>query len=116
MQFDPILRRASRASACGATARLVGQVSLVGEGRGQLLAHHERPWASITFAGTSHEMVWVFRGDAVESGERLIAEIREHQFALPGQLVADVAIDEVDHRVNPASLTVRFTILVLDEG
>ena len=98
------------------TARLVGALNLLGGGQGRLIEHHERPWASITFAGTRHQMTWLFEGiEAVDAGERLIAEAPDHEFALPGQLIAEVAIDEVDHRLDPTRLEVVMTVLVLDE-
>lgn len=98
-------------------ARLVGALSGLAEGRGQLLSHSERPWASITFAGTRHRLCWRFEGEAVEAGERMIDVAPEHEFAIPGQLVAEVSVAEVEHSLLPApALTVTLEVLMLEEA
>ena len=46
-----------------------------------------------------------------------IVFLPEHEFMLPGQLVADVAVTAVDHRLAPEPrLTVSIELLLLDEG
>ena len=86
--------------------------------RGQVLTHTEKAWASITFAGTRHSLKLVFAGaDAVATGEVLVAELPEHEFAIPGQIVADAAILEVEHRLLPEPrLVVQCELLLLEEG
>src|SRR5690606_40953640 len=72
------------------------------QGRAAILAHTERSWASVTFAGARHRIELAFEGaEAVEAGELFIALLPEHEFALPGQLVADAAVTEVEHRLDP---------------
>jgi len=87
-------------------------------GHGTITAHAERNWASITFAGTRHQVTVLFDGeDAVEAGESFIAFLPEHDFAIPGQLVADAAVVEVDHRLAPAPLmVVQVEVLLLEES
>jgi hypothetical protein len=87
-------------------------------GQGTLLAHEERAWASITFAGTRHEMVLEFCGaEAVAAGEELIERLPDHEFTLPGQLVADATITQVDHRFGAMErLEVTAVLLLLEEG
>lgn len=98
--------------------RLREAVTALGEFRGQIVAHGERAWASITFAGARHTLALVFAGDdAVEAGERFIAALPDHEFAIPGQLVADAAITEVEHRALPTPrLAVQCELLLLEEG
>ena len=86
--------------------------------RGQVLTHEEKPWASITFAGARHRFVILCAGDeAVESGELFVAELPEHEFAIPGQLVADAAITAARHRLLPTPrLEVECELLLLEEG
>jgi hypothetical protein len=86
--------------------------------RGEVLSHREKAWASITFAGARHTLLLRFAGDAaVAAGERLIAALPDHEFAIPGQLVADAAIAEVDHRLLPSpQLVVACELLLLEEG
>ena len=87
-------------------------------GTGTVLAHEERAWASITFAGTRHEVVLEFCGaDAVAAGEELIERLPDHEFAIPRQLVADATITKVDHRFGAMErLEVTAMLLLLEEG
>ena len=87
-------------------------------GHGEVLTHTEKAWASITFAGTRHSLKLVFAGaDAVATGEVLVAELPEHEFAIPGQIVADAAILEVEHRLIPEPrLVVQCELLLLEES
>ena len=86
--------------------------------RAQVLTHSERAWASITFAGTRHRLALLFAGpEAVAAGEQFIACLPEHEFAIPGQLVADAGIVEVEHRLMPSErMVVQCDLLLLEEG
>jgi len=97
--------------------RLLGQVLRLGEGRAEFLHHGERAWASATFAGTRHSIALSFSGqEAVAAGERLIAALPDHEFDVPGHLVADAAITEVSHSANPSPiLLVEMEILLLED-
>ncbi|MES2493305.1 MAG: hypothetical protein V4579_08515 [Pseudomonadota bacterium] len=86
----------------GSWARLVEQVLKLGENQAQLVRHAERPWASATFTGSRHAVTLAFEGaDAVAAGERMAAAIGEHEFDIPGQLVADAAVVDVTHEYLP---------------
>ncbi|MBI1403049.1 MAG: hypothetical protein GC147_07545 [Porphyrobacter sp.] len=87
-------------------------------GAGTVLSHEEKAWASITFSGTRHEVVLEFCGaEAVAGGEELIERLPDHEFALPGQLVADATISAVDHRFGAMErLEVTAVLLLLEEG
>lgn len=87
-------------------------------GMGTVLSHEERAWASITFAGTRHELVVRFEGlEQVEAGELLIAQLPDHEFRIPGQLVADACVTKVEHLFGPAeTLTVTAVLLLLEES
>jgi hypothetical protein len=88
------------------------------DGEGTMLSHDETAWASITFSGTRHEMVLEFCGaDAVAGGENLIEHLPDHEFTIPGQLVADATITAVDHRFGAMErLQVTAVMLLLEEG
>ena len=89
---------ASRATGC---AR---RCSRSPAGQATIVSHDEKSWASITFAGTRHRLELAFEGaEAVEAGELFIAFLPEHEFAIPGQLVADAAVTAVDHRARAAA-------------
>ncbi|GMM92837.1 hypothetical protein [Qipengyuania sp. MTN3-11] len=101
-----------------ATERLRQALSGLGEHHGQVLTHSENAWASITFAGTRHRVSILFAGDqAVAAGEQFVARLPEHEFAIPGQLVADASVVEVEHRLVPSPrLVVQCELLLLEDG
>ena len=86
-------------------------------GEATILGHSEKSWASITFAGARHRIELEFEGaEAVAAGELFIAFLPEHEFAIPGQLVADAAVTAVDHRLEPPRMQVGCELLLLEEG
>lgn len=91
---------------------------MLAQGKASLLMHEEKAWASITFAGARHELMLDFDGrDAVAAGEDFIAALPDHEFAIPGQLVADAGVTEVEHRLLPEPrLVVQCELLLLEEG
>ncbi|WP_324262893.1 hypothetical protein U4960_07375 [Altererythrobacter sp. H2] len=91
-------------------------VALAG-GHGVVLAHEERAWASVTFAGARHRVTLEFAGDAaVAGGENLIAELPEHEFTLPRQLVADATVCAVEHVLLPKpNLRVECELLLVED-
>lgn len=98
--------------------RLREAVLALGDFRGQVITHSEKAWASITFSGARHTLALLFAGEeAVEAGERFIAALPDHEFAIPGQLVADAATTEAEHRLLPTPrLVVQCELLLLEEG
>lgn len=101
-----------------AADRLRAALADLHDHQGQVLTHTEKAWASITFAGTRHSLALLFAGDdAIEAGEAFVAELPDHEFAIPGQLVADAGVVEVEHRLTPEPrLVVRCELLLLEEG
>lgn len=97
--------------------RLVSALLGLADRQGSLVIHRETPWASITFTGARHYMQFVFTGaEAVEAGEHLVAEAPTHEFEIPGQIVADLRVIRVEHRLLPEpKLTVEIEILMLEE-
>ena len=87
------------------------------EAKAQLLTHEERAWASITFTGSRHEVILDFEGsEAIEAGERFIVALPDHEFSIPGQLVADAAINSVNHSTFPdPRMTITLTLLLLED-
>lgn len=97
--------------------RLTEALRELAQGKGTVVRHSERSWASITFAGTRHQVEMLFEGeDLVEVGECFIAFLPEHEFTIPGQLVADAAITEVDSILHPPQLRVKCEFLLLEES
>lgn len=113
----PAAQTSPRHRRLGASGQLSRAVLALAEDRGRIIAHEEKPWASITFAGARHRYTVEFAGDeAVQAGECFIVFLPEHEFSIPGQLVADAAITEVEHRLEPNVLTVTCELLLLEEG
>ncbi|TCM21918.1 hypothetical protein EDF56_101595 [Novosphingobium sp. PhB165] len=85
--------------------------------RAEFQRHAERPWSSATFSGSRHTIALEFTGrDGLDAGEALIAALPDHEFTLPGQLVADATIAGVDHVAgSPACMIVEVELLLLDE-
>jgi hypothetical protein len=116
MRIDLIAprRRTARRSP---TVRLREQLLELACGRASVLTHEEKAWASVTFAGARHRVELAFEGaEAVEAGEGFIAFLPEHEFVIPGLLVADAAVTEVDHRLDPPLMRVTCELLLLEEG
>ena len=97
--------------------QLLAALYSLGQGHGALLRHEERAWASITFAGSRHTLAFRFAGEAgVAAGEVFVAELPEHEFAIPHNLVADATVTAVRHELLPKpSLEVECEVLMLDE-
>lgn len=98
--------------------RLLNAVLELAGSRAELLRHAERPWASVTFSGTRHTIHLAFSdGEAIRAGELFIAALPEHEFAIPGQLVAEAQIVAVEHVLTPRpQLLVEAELLLLEDG
>ena len=88
------------------------------EGHGELISHEETPWSSITFTGTRHEITLDFNGsEAVTSGAVFVTDRPEHEFRIPGHLVADASVREVDHRFGVEErMIITVVLLLLEES
>jgi hypothetical protein len=49
-------------------------------------------WASATFTGARHIVVMEFAPDQADAAEAFAAGLAEAEFALPGHIVADIAV------------------------
>ena len=116
MRVDSIVPR-PRAERRSPAVRLREQLLDLARGQAAVLGHEEKAWASVTFAGARHRLELAFEGaEAVAAGELFVAFLPEHEFALPGQLVADAAVTAVDHRLEPPRMQVSCELLLLEEG
>ena len=102
----------------GPAEKLREALSALAGGKAQVLSHSERAWASITFSGARHSLEMAFEGiEAAKAGENFIADLPDHEFAIPGQLVADAAILSVDHTMLPdVRLVVKAELLLLQDA
>jgi hypothetical protein len=84
----------------------------------RVLTHEETAWASITFSGTRHEVLLDFDGlEACKAGEEFIANLPDHEFRIPGHLVADADVRAVEHRFtgDGERMLVTAVLLLLEE-
>lgn len=126
MQIDPTADRAMICAIAGPANRaprrvwpqIVPAVMELAGGDAALVRHADRNWASVTFSGSRHTLVLAFAGpEAILAGERFIAALPDHEFAIPRQLVADATVVAVDHALLPApKLTVEVELLLLEEA
>lgn len=98
--------------------RLLEAVLLLAGKEAELISHAERPWASATFSGTRHTFTLSFTGaDAAAAGEEFIATLPDHEFLLPGRLVADAGVNEVTQTTHPRPvLVVEADVLLQDDN
>lgn len=122
MQHDPAILRTLAASAQRKGRRpwlsLLSALFDLAQGQAELLRHSERNWASATFAGTRHTVVLAFNGAAaIAAAEALIAALPDHEFAIPGQLVADASVVSVDQTALPEPrMVVELELLLLEDS
>ena len=94
--------RAARKPRRTAGERLRLALDALCAGQGTIGRHDEKAWASITFSGARHHLRLIFEGaESVEAGETFVAILPEHEFAIPGQLVADATVTNVEHSLLP---------------
>jgi hypothetical protein len=123
MRIDPQSDRAmqrslrDRAGRRSPWLKLLSEVLFLCGPNAEFLRHAERPWSSATFSGSRHVIALTFIGrEAVARGEEFIAALPDHEFTLPGQLVADATISSVEHENGPEPrMTVEAELLLLDD-
>lgn len=101
----------------GVWLAILAQMLAIAGGKGTLVSHEERAWASATFDGARHRFVLEFDGvAAIGLGETLIERIPDHEFAVPGHLVADATIVCVEHSLaDHPRMRIESEILLLRE-
>jgi hypothetical protein len=98
-----------------ATALIRAVLSLA-RGDASLEEHRGTAWASATFTGMRHVMRLRFEGEqAVATAHWLVRILPEHEFALFGHLVADIAITDTHRRSEGApSMTLIIEALTVE--
>lgn len=112
----PPPRAVERAAERAGRRVLTALQEMVGE-CAELLAMEERAWASATFSGARHTITLRFTGSAdCETADGFIEMLPEHEFALPGLLVADAQVREVTFDSLPEPrMTIVAELLLLNE-
>ncbi|MCW1381445.1 hypothetical protein OLX02_01280 [Novosphingobium sp. KCTC 2891] len=96
--------------------RLIAALRKFAGERAEVVRHKEAPWASVTFTGSRHTLVLRFEGwEACDDGENFVADLPEHEFTLPGVLVADAAVTCNTQVLLPEpAMEVEIELLLLD--
>ena len=61
---------------------------------GQWHVKQERPWFSLTFSGV--QLTLGYKPAHVRGAQEVAAILEAHEFSLPGQIVADIAVERAD--------------------
>jgi hypothetical protein len=73
-------------------------------------------WQSLTFEGERHQVRLRIAGaDAAAAARRLTDGIEDHEFAVPGQIVADISAKIVGDQAPDGSTMVRLEALTISE-
>lgn len=85
--------------------------------RGKLLAHATKPWRSATFAGTREQITLSFEGEeAIVIGEAFLHTLTEHEFEIPGHVVADVTTCWVHRAWQQSRIDMQIELLLIDDA
>ncbi len=101
--------------ASGLLSALLGRVS---EARDRVLLSEIRSvdWRSLTFVGERHCIELRIIGNrSSEVAERLTAGLEDAEFAIPGQIVADIAVVGKPRREPDGGLTLKIEALTIAE-
>lgn len=114
MMHSPVVSQSGRRDA--ATLVIRALVAL-GDGLASLEEHRGTAWASATFSGMRHRLTLSFAGDkGVARGEWLAQILAEHEFDLPGHIVADaVVIERHVRREGTPALTLTIEMLTVED-
>jgi hypothetical protein len=75
---------------------------------------HSRRWASVTFQGGRHELLFRLEGDgAEEAAGRFLSGLDARNFELRGHLLADVSLVAEERR--PGFARIRLDALTVEE-
>ncbi|MCT2399450.1 hypothetical protein [Novosphingobium mangrovi (ex Huang et al. 2023)] len=116
--LHPTVREEDHRRARGPWLRLLSQVLDLAGPQADFLRHSERPWSSATFSGARHSIVVAFEGkDSMTQAEAYAAALPDHEFSIPGQIVADAAIVSAEHANGPRPRrTIEAEFLLLEDA
>jgi hypothetical protein len=99
-----------------AAGLLRGLIARSGAARSDVLLTEVRSvdWRSLTFDGERHEIAMRFTGPgAAGAAERMLDGIEDHEFALPGAIVADITIAGRCARLDDGSVSIALEALTI---
>jgi len=91
----PAERMPRKAHARDPGSLLTRQIAELAGSQSHVSVQRERPWASITFAGTRYCLTIDLEGETnPEEWQKLAELLPDHEFAIPGHFVADILVTE----------------------
>lgn len=104
--------------ATATAARLIRQLLILAGPMVELVQATEREWASATFSGARHAISLRIPLDhSAAATPAFIAALPDHEFDLPGQIVADCVVAQQKRELDPAYCTwMTVTIELLTIG
>ena len=102
----------------GATGLLRGliQRAKIPRDRVLLIDWRSVDWQSLTFIGERHEITLRLTGsEASVAAARMCKGLKDCEFVIPGQIVADVAVIEAFHEDENGAVTVKLEALTITE-
>ncbi len=91
-------------------------LSRAGVERDEVLLTHYRSteWHSLTFEGERHEIGWRVPGpDAQSVIDRLLDGLAQAEFVIPGQILADIAVEQEPATHADGSISVELAALTI---
>ena len=106
------------APSCDATSALLRALSMKFVGFGanvELEEIRSRGWASVTFTGARHELVYRIEGSEAEAAaEAFLSNLDTADFRLRGHILADIALVSTERRTGEARF--RLEALTVEDG
>lgn len=110
-----MMKLALSPAAAGLLRALIGRAG-IDRDRILLTDFRSIDWQSLTFIGERHEMELRVPGpDADLLADRLIMGLSDAEFAIPGQIVADIGLERPPARNRDGSVTLHIEALTIAE-
>jgi len=110
-----MMRMAMSPAASGLLRALVARAAIPRD-RILLTEWQSVDWQSLTFAGERHQVELRIAGpDADAAADRLTTGLANAEFAIPGQIVADIAVVAEPRRADDGSIALSIEALTIAE-
>jgi hypothetical protein len=110
-----MMRMAMSPAAAGLLRGLLRRVGIERD-RILLTEFHSTDWQSLTFIGEQHKIrLRIPAPDAGPVASRLVAGLSDHEFSVPGHVVADICLAGEPERQADGAITLAIEALTVEE-
>ncbi len=110
-----MMKLAMSTAAAGLLRALLGRTG-VDRNRILLSSFHSTDWNSLTFAGERHHMLLRIPDPGADAvAALLVEELEEAEFAIPGQIVADIGLAKPLAKIDDGSVMIEIEALTVAE-